>query len=171
MRYVRNVLFKTQGIIQSDNMALKEMLVFLGYNELRRFVSVAALAEMSASGVSELYYQSMVRGKFCELISVKANKASLSYNAFICGLFSLLDVILELPMQDLIKQLTITKNIRDALCEQTGELFDMLNLSLCYEKLDWSRTSHICQTLNLPEFAVIETMQAATKWADEMSIY
>ncbi|MCV6070960.1 diguanylate phosphodiesterase, partial [Escherichia coli] len=62
---------------------------------------------MSTSGVSELYHQSIVRGKFCELICGKIDKTSLSYNAFICGLFSLLDVILELPMADLIKQITI----------------------------------------------------------------
>ncbi|MEW5126423.1 HDOD domain-containing protein [Citrobacter freundii] len=171
MRYVRNILFKTHGINQSDNLTLKQMLMFLGCNELRRFVSVAALASMSTSGVSELYHQSIVRGKFCELICGKIDKTSLSYNAFICGLFSLLDVILELPMADLIKQITIPENVTDALCEQKGELFTILNLSLCYEKLDWNGTTEICHALNLPEFSVIEAMQTATKWADELSLY
>jgi EAL and modified HD-GYP domain-containing signal transduction protein len=45
------------------------MLMYLGYNEIRRFVSVAALSSIGVSGVSELYRLSMVRGKFCELIA------------------------------------------------------------------------------------------------------
>jgi EAL and modified HD-GYP domain-containing signal transduction protein len=73
------------------------MLMYLGGKELRRFVAVAALSNMGRSGISELYHLSMVRGKFCELIAGKINNVSLSYNAFICGLFSLLDVILNSP--------------------------------------------------------------------------
>lgn len=171
MRYVRNMLFKTHGIIQADNLTLKEIILFLGCNELRRFVSVATLANMNSSAVTELYHQSMVRAKFCELISGKINNASLSYNAFICGLFSLLEVILEFPMDDLLKQITIPQNVTDALCEKKGVLFDILNLCLCYEKLDWDGASEICQTLNISEFSVIKSMQAATKWADELSLH
>ncbi|OUE71598.1 hypothetical protein AZ007_004713 [Citrobacter freundii] len=51
-----------------------------------------------------------------------------------------------------------------------GELFDILTLSLCYEKLNWEETAKICNTLNISEFTVIETMQAATKWADELAV-
>lgn len=76
-------------------------------------------------------------------------------------LFSLLDVILELPMDDLIKQISIPQNVTAALCEHKGELFDILTLSLCYEKLNWEETAKICNTLNISEFTVIETMQAA----------
>lgn len=102
---------------------------------------MAALSNMGRSGISELYHLSMVRGKFCELIAGKINNVSLSYNAFICGLFSLLDVILELPMDDLIKQISIPQNVTAALCEHKGELFDILTLSLCYEKLNWEETA------------------------------
>lgn len=170
MRYVKNMLFKSHGITPSGELTLKEMLMYLGYNEIRRFVSVAALSSIGVSGVSELYRLSMVRGKFCELIAGKLNLASLSYNAFVCGLFSLLDVILEQPMDDLIQQISVPGNVADALCLHKGELFDILNLSLCYEKLSWEETAEICRTLNISEFSVIETMQKATKWADELAV-
>ena len=48
MRYVRNMLFKSHGIIQADNLTLKEMLDVYGGKELRRFVAVAALSNMEA---------------------------------------------------------------------------------------------------------------------------
>jgi EAL and modified HD-GYP domain-containing signal transduction protein len=43
------------------------MLIYLGCDAIRRFVTVAALANMGVAGVSEWYHLSMVRGKFCEL--------------------------------------------------------------------------------------------------------
>ena len=38
-----------------------------------------------------------------------------------------------------------------------------MTLSLCYEKLNWEETAKICNTLNISEFTVIETMQARNK--------
>lgn len=171
MRYVRGVLLKNYGIVNFDSLTLKEILVYLGCNEIRRFVTVAALANMDGRGGTELYHLSLVRGKFCELIASKAINISISYNSFVCGLFSLLDVILELPMEDLIKQISLPKEVTAALCEKQGELFDILNLSLCYEQLDWKCASDLCKRLKIPEYAVIESMQNATEWADELSLY
>ena len=171
MRYVRGVLLKYYGVVNFDSLTLKEILVYLGCNEIRRFVTIAALANMDGRGVTELYHLSLVRGKFCELIASKAINISLSYNSFVCGLFSLLDVILELPMEDLIKQIALPKEVTAALCEKQGELFDILNLSLCYEQLDWKCASDLCKRLKIPEYAVIESMKNATEWADELSFY
>ncbi|EGQ5322280.1 EAL domain-containing protein [Enterobacter asburiae] len=169
MRYVRNLLFKSHGIMKTDNFTLKEMLICLGCDAIRRFVTVAALANMGVAGVSECYHLSMVRGKFCELIARQTERALLPCNAFVCGLFSLLDIILEVPMEDLIKQISVPHAVSAALCEHQGDLYNILALSLCYEQYNWEGASEICHTLNISEFSVIEAMQAATKWADEIS--
>lgn len=170
MRYVRNILFKSHGVVNSDGLTLKEILMYLGHNEIRRFVTIAALASIDGRGVTELYHLSLVRGKFCELVASRAHKNSISYNAFLCGMFSLLDVILELPIKDLIKQITIPKDVSVALCDKQGELFDILNLSVSYEQLDWNYTADLCRKLNICEYVVIESMQIATTWADGFSI-
>ena len=169
MRYVRNILVKSHGITPPEVLTLKEMLMYLGRNEIRRFVSVAALSSIGISSVSELYHLSMVRGKFCELIAEKLNHGSLSYNAFVCGLFSLLDVILEQPMDDLMQEISVPDNVTDALCRHEGELFEILDLSVCYEKFCWEEAARIRGLLNISESNVIAAMQTATKWADELT--
>jgi EAL and modified HD-GYP domain-containing signal transduction protein len=80
----------------------------------------------------------------------------------------LLDIILEVPMDDLIKQISVPHAVSAALCEHKGDLYNVLALSLCYEQYNWEGASEICHTLNISEFSVIEAMQAATKWADEI---
>lgn len=72
-------------------------------------------------------------------------------------------------MKDLIKQITIPKDISIALCDKQGELFDILNLSVNYEHLDWNYTADSCRKLNISEYVVIESMQKDTAWADEFS--
>ncbi|VTP13852.1 EAL domain protein [Phytobacter ursingii] len=169
MRYVRNLLFKSQGILNADNFSLKEMLMYLGCNAIRRFVTVAALANIGGTGVPELYRMSMVRGKFCEQIALKTDCTLLPCHAFLCGLFSLLDVILELPMVDLMKQVSVPQTVAAALCEHTGKQADILFLAQCYERRDWEAASEYCHVLHLSEHTVIEAMQAATRWADDIS--
>ena len=72
-------------------------------------------------------------------------------------------------MEDLIKQISVPHAVSAALCEHQGDLYNILALSLCYEQYNWEGASEICHTLNISEFSVIEAMQAATKWADEIS--
>jgi EAL and modified HD-GYP domain-containing signal transduction protein len=70
MRYVRNMLFKSHGIIQADNLTLKEMLMYLGAKNPAVCCGGRPF-KYGAFGISELYHLSMVRGKFCELIAEK----------------------------------------------------------------------------------------------------
>jgi EAL and modified HD-GYP domain-containing signal transduction protein len=100
----------------------------MGCDAIRRFVTVAALANMGVAGVSECYHLSMVRGKFCELIARQTER--LYYPVMhLCGLFSLLDVILEVPMEDLMKQISVPQTVAAALCEHQGDLYNILFLS------------------------------------------
>jgi EAL and modified HD-GYP domain-containing signal transduction protein len=170
MRHVKNMLFKIHGMQLQDNFTLREVLLYLGSNEIRKFVSVAVLANIAGKGVGELYHTSLIRGKFCELVALKKNQYDLSYNAFVCGLFSLLDALLEMPMEDLIEQIILPKNVSEALCEKKGTLFEILSMVKSYECYDWIQTTKLCSMLNIPEFAVIEIMQKSMKWADEQLV-
>jgi EAL and modified HD-GYP domain-containing signal transduction protein len=68
---------------------------------------------------SELYPLSMMRGEFCELIAEAINEPT-AENAFLCGLFSLLDTLLELPMAELMKQIAVPQSVSNACAIRRG---------------------------------------------------
>ena len=93
MRYMKHTAFKHVGACNFSKLTLSEVLRYLGENQLRRFVAVVVLASAGNDTVSELYPLSMMRGKFCELLAETMNEPTLAENAFMCGLFSLLDTL------------------------------------------------------------------------------
>ncbi len=128
MRYMKHTAFKYAGECNFNKLTLSEVLMYLGENQLRRFVAVVVLASAGNDTVSELYPLSMMRGKFCELIAEKMNEPQRAENAFICGLFSLLDTLLDLPMTELMKQIAVPRSVSHALCHQQGWLADIVTL-------------------------------------------
>ena len=128
------------------------------------------LASAGNDTVSELYPLSMMRGKFCELIAETMKDPILAENAFMCGLFSLLDTLLELPMAELMKQIAVPQSVSNALCHQEGQLADMINLCRDYEQQRWDEATQVRQTLGLSDEEVVEAMRKATIWAGENAV-
>lgn len=169
MRYMKHTAFKHGDVCNFSKLTLSEVLMYLGENQLRRFVAVVVLASAGSDTVDELYPQSMMRGKFCELVARKTNGPLLAENAFICGLFSLLDTILELPMAELMKQIAVPQSVSDALCHQQGLLAEIVTLCRAYEQQRWDDAARLCGELGLADDEVVEMMRVATLWAAENS--
>ncbi|TCB91767.1 EAL and HDOD domain-containing protein [Enterobacter wuhouensis] len=170
MRYMKHTAFKYGGSINFSKLTLSEVLMYLGENQIRRFVAVVVLACAGNDTVNELYPLSMMRGKFCELIAQKMDKPLLAENAFICGLFSLLDTLLDLPMVELMKQIAVPQSVSNALCHQEGVLADIVTLCRYYEQQNWDEALRMGQALRLSEEDVVEAMRMATIWAGENAV-
>ena len=170
MRYMKHTAFKHMGACNFSKLTLSEVLRYLGENQLRRFVAVVVLASAANDTVTELYPMSMMRGKFCELIAEKLNEPMLAENAFMCGLFSLLDTLLELPMAELMTQIAVPQSVSNALCHQEGQLADMVRLCHYYEQQQWDEASRISHALGLAEEDIVEAMRKATIWAGENAV-
>ena len=167
MRYMKHTAFKHVGVCNFSKLTLSEVLRYLGENQLRRFVAVVVLATAGNDTVDELYPLSMMRGKFCELIAEKMPAPGLAENAFMCGLFSLLDTLLELPMAELMKQIAVPQAVSQALCHQEGVLADMVTLCRHYEQQEWEEAARIANGLGLSDDDVVDAMRTATIWAGE----
>jgi len=66
-----------------------------------------------------------------------------SGSLFISGLFSLLDVILQMPLNKAIDEVAASGEIRDALVDHKGQLSEVLSLIFAYEHADWHNASLI----------------------------
>ena len=170
MRYAQNILYNKRGISGLRNQSLKDIVLYLGINELRRFVLVACLTSFETVKTTEIYYLSLIRAKFCELAAGRTSSHPLSNEAFMVGLFSLLDVILEMPLEDLMAQIAVSQEVIMALQHQNGVLYQYVCLAMLYEQRMWEEASDMAQDIGLPEAAVTEMMNKATKWADELPV-
>lgn len=170
MRYAQNILYNTRGISGFRNQSLRDVVVYLGISEMRRFVLVACLTSFEEVSNTEIYYLSLIRAKFCELLAARTSENNAINDAFMVGLFSLLDVILGLPLDELLEQITVSPEVAKALQSNSGELYLYLRLARLYEQRIWKEANEVAAQLGLPNALVSELMNQATKWADELPI-
>jgi len=57
------------------------------------------------------------------------------------GLFSLLDIMLDKPMEDAIKEVAVSKHVKTALLQKEGPLAPVMELVYAYERADWDKVS------------------------------
>ncbi|WP_215143251.1 EAL and HDOD domain-containing protein [Exiguobacterium qingdaonense] len=144
LRSVNTVYQKGRHIIQSIEQAVAR----IGLDELKRWSYLMLLREMQTSESKELIKQSVIRGKMMELVAEDTLEDVSPFDAFITGIFSSLDVILDETMQILIAELPVAPPVKAALLGEQNSLRMLLENVIAYERLtipldntesDWSQ--------------------------------
>lgn len=142
--------------------SVKEAIIFIGLNQIKRWVSFMALSTMEGKP-QELTTTAMLRAKMCEAIEVKkGGQASGSY--FTAGLFSTLDALLDKNMGILLDNLSITDDLKDALLEFKGELGEDLKRVIAYEQAEWHEFNNSGDDFQMFSEAYIESIE----WVDSI---
>ncbi|MDR1664421.1 MAG: HDOD domain-containing protein [Clostridiales bacterium] len=123
---------------------IKQALVILGEKDIRKWVSLIAMAGYVKGRPDELMRKSLVRARFMELYAIKRGMPQNDSDMmFLTGMFSLLDVILQRPMQELLFKLSIPEKVESALTTEKGEAADLLNYLRVSGKGDWDAAAKI----------------------------
>ncbi|NPA25579.1 MAG: HDOD domain-containing protein, partial [Deltaproteobacteria bacterium] len=145
LRYINSPFFAKAHKIS----AIRQAIAYLGHNELRRFVALSSMAELSQNKPDELLRLACIRARFCELLGeishLKVKKAEL----FTVGLFSLLDAIIDQPMAEIIKKLPLSNELVRALTERKGRLAAFLVLAIAYEKGRWRTVEKLASRMGI----------------------
>ena len=115
--------------------SIHHAIVYLGEIELRRWGILIALAGID-DNPDALVATSLIRARMCELLSARSNPRGKA-SAFMVGLFSTLDAMMDQPLETMLDKLPLSREIVDALLHRTGRHADVLNIVLAYERGDW----------------------------------
>lgn len=110
---------------------LREALLMLGFSQLRKWALLLFVADLpveAAPGVEA----ALLRAAMCEQLATWTRDAD-SASAFVVGLVSGLDVLLDQPMTEVLQTLPLAQPAREALLEGTGPLGEVLTCVLAYE--------------------------------------
>lgn len=167
LRYVNSALFGLGQPVRSIRYAL----MLIGEERLRRWVTVMALAELAAEKPTELMSLALVRGLFCEGAAAWTSFRSRRPELFLLGLFSVLDVMTDNPMEEIIADLPLAEDIRDALlCPEAGQHIAALLLKLVhdYERGMWDEAIELGRCLSIDPNAAAELHLGCVTRASEI---
>jgi len=167
LRYANSARFGRSTEIHS----IRRALVAMGECGIRKWIAIAALPTIAADKPRELITQSLVRGRFCELLG-QAGGQGLEDQAFLVGLFSMLDALLDRPLEDALAELGLAPVLESVLRGQASEdcaLNRIYQLVRRYEVADWDEVERLAGHLGTPTEQVGAAYREALPWADEMA--
>ncbi|MCE5249009.1 HDOD domain-containing protein [bacterium] len=159
IRLINSVFYKTTMRVKSITQAI----TLLGLRQIRDWVSLLFLTSIDDKP-RELLVTAMIRAKMCELLG-KASREKVSDVGFTVGLFSVLDALLDVPMEDVLKSLPLTAEISGALLHHEGHFGAILNCVIAYENNDWENT----QCPGIPPERIREAYLKSIEWANAVS--
>ena len=166
-RYINSVGFGLRTKVTS----LKRAIDMMGMIQAKQWLRTAVLADMNtAPKTGELAYMSVHRAKFMESICTVRDGECMPDTMFITGLFSLLDAMLGIEMDDILVKLPLDDVIVEGLTGE-GEMHDLLDLAVHYEHGEWAKTSEKLTALNLNTLEVDALYASSKNWAQKMLGY
>lgn len=163
LRYVNS-----SAMISSQIQSFHQALAYLGEEKLRKFVSLLAVASTDRTKPESLYGLSIQRARYCELICKCANKTESRSQAFLTGMFSLLDSLLDQSLQTVMDSIPVDDAIKSALLENSGDLGLILQLAIRYEHADWDRVLEIRKQLGVSEECLAQCYEKSVEWTEEL---
>ena len=112
-----------------------------------------------------------MRGRFCELLG-QASGQGVEDQAFLVGLFSMLDALLDRPLDDALEELGLAPPLDSVLRGEAPEesvLNRIYTLVRRYEMADWSEVERLAGELGTPPELVGAAYREALPWADELA--
>ncbi len=150
--------------------SLKHALIYIGEVELKKFIALLALSDLSDSKPSEIMRVSLVRAKFCEQISNLRKDEENPPKAFLTGMLSMIDGILNYELNSVLDILPIHPEIKAALLGEKDTLTGYLMLARKSEKGLWQEAEKIAKALNVSLEQYYQAHAKAIEWADDMML-
>lgn len=166
LRYVNSARLGRHEEIHS----IRQALVVVGTDKIRHWVALATLSILATDKPGEVATLSIVRARFCELL-INLTRSELRDQAFLMGMFSLLDTFLDCPLDEALSSVSLRPDIAQALLG-TAEDEDLLSLvyrlTRRYEVGDWDKVEKLAEVCKVPAKTIRDAYVEATIWAGQM---
>jgi EAL and modified HD-GYP domain-containing signal transduction protein len=167
MRFINNPMINKRQKIES----LQHAINYMGHVEIKKFIALLALANMRGEKPTELLIQSLVRARFCSLMSIELELPENPPTSFLLGLFSMLDALLDQTMENLVGKLPVGQELRDALCKKNIDSTMGLQMRACFafEEANWDEIDYIALQFELTGERLYTLYYEAMHWAQNMN--
>jgi len=163
LKYINSASFGMRSEVES----IERALVLLGLNNTRRWLSLLSLALLSEGKPSELIHTALYRGYLLESIAKLLNTDN-AEDAFLLGMFSVLDALLDKPMSEAIAEISLPNTVRDALLSDDAAMSYKLHIAKSLERSDLDKTISLTaeyDALHIKDLINLYTQ--ALSWSNE----
>jgi len=148
--------------------SIQYAIAFLGEKEIVKWLYVVILNDLKGNKPNELIKVSLQRAKFCELICNNSICKEKTFLAYITGLFSVMDAILNCSMESIVNDIYLHDEVKDGLIGVENTLNLILKVVVSYEKGEWENAILYAKMIEVDNNEISHIYLEALKWADNI---
>jgi len=165
LRLVNSVALGTREKIKT----LRQAILMLGINQLRRWIQLSLFAGQDSRGINHpLLEMAAVRGRLMEnmvgQLSGRVAGDEEAEEAFMVGILSLLDVLFETTLEEIISKLNLDDITSAALLQREGQLGKMLTLTEKLEIADFDAVTNLLRECGISMDQLLTAQLDAFNW-------
>lgn len=161
LRYLNSAAFGLYPI-----RSIRHALSLLGQTEMRKWIAIVVAVILCQEKPGELIYNTLVRARCCERLAAHIGQES--GEAFMTGIVSLMDAVLDRPLAMVLQQLPLAPECKQALQGDDNWLSRLLHLAICCERGAWDELPAAAALVGIDEKLTLELHQDACCWASQI---
>lgn len=147
--------------------SIRQAIILLGRDTIRRWASLWAIASINENAHPELMASSIIRARCCEMIDASSRHDP--GTGFLLGMCSVLDAILEQPMDVVLAQLPLEHTIREALLGEDNDRRALLDCVIAYERGEWDRYEALAERAGTNAELLRSAYCEALRWTRDLA--
>jgi c-di-GMP-related signal transduction protein len=156
--------------VRSEVTSFKYAVLLLGLNRLFKWAVLLLTTSRNGDVPPAVGTTAVVRGRLMELLAAELLSVDESDNAVVVGVFSLLDTMLGMSMEDALATITLPESVTQALLHRSGPLAPYLELTIACETGDEEAFARNAELLGLNNNQVNWNHVQALAWAETIGI-
>lgn len=166
LKYINSAFWGFSNKISSINQAV----AMQGLTNTKAWLRVNLLSDFNQTAVAtEVTALAVQRARFFELAAESTQSAPLdSDSMFLVGLFSLLDTLLCMPMQEILFYTPVNDKIKNALCGADKTVSIWLDMATLLEEGNWDSLDEIYTDLAIDPVLMAKAYSQAQEWARKL---
>jgi c-di-GMP-related signal transduction protein len=165
MRFINSASFGFRVTVRSVRHALN----LLGKREIRKWLTIIVMSGIGQQKPPELVNTAVIRGRLCELIAAEFKLRQKPAEAFLTGIFSMLDAFMDRPLEEILEELPLEDHVKAALLGKVDPCGNALDVVKAIEKGQWEDISRYSTQLKLQEEKLARLYIEAVEWTKFLS--
>lgn len=149
LRIVNSVHFA----LRHKTASVKQAIMVLGIDRLKRWVYLLSFDKDTEvdSAIEDGLKMALLRATFCsELLGFAKDMPITKSEGYLMGMFSAMGILVDAPLEDILREVPLSETIRDALLRGEGRCGILLDLVLSYERAEWDNIKKYAEKLEIP---------------------
>ncbi len=147
LQFMNSAAFYTTHKINS----IRQAISLLGYRNLQKWVTLLLFAgEGYDTQSAPLFERAVIRGRIMELLASRiTHDSSAADMAFITGVLSLIDALLQVPLESVLKDFNLSEEIQTALLNREGMLGRLVSAIENLEQENYEEMGRLLKDVDL----------------------